>query len=240
MALLQWLTLPLLYLQAAVLFGLAAFPGVWLCVEAWRASAPWPEPARVALVCVLGAVSYFLFGVVLMALVVGTRMVCLLRVPPGRHPFVSVSAVRWALYNALILFVRFSFMNWIRLTPLLPLFYRCMGATVGRNVQINTTIIGDACLLEIGDEAVIGGDATVICHSAEKGHLVIAPVRIGRRADIGLMAVLLPGVEVGDGAVVGAHALVPKGTVIPPGEFWGGVPARPIRPAPAEPTGGGL
>lgn len=228
--------MPLLYLQAAVLFGLAAFPGVWMCASAWRATEAWPEPARLLVVCVLGGLSYFVFGVTLMSLVVATRILFFLRVVPGRYPFLSLGAIRWALYNTLILFVRFAFMNWIRVTPLLPLFYRWMGAKVGRNVHINTTIIGDACLLEIGDDAVIGGDATVIAHSAERGHLVISPVKIGRGADIGVMAVILPGVEVGDGAVVGAHALVLKDTVIPPGSVWGGVPARQIRPAPDGPS----
>lgn len=239
MAALQWLMTPLLYLQASLLFGLAAFPGVWMCVEAWKATSSWSDPARVLLLCVLGAAAYFVFGIALMLLVVASRIIFFLRVPPGRHPFLSVAAVRWALYNTLILFVRFTFMNWIRVTPLLPLFYRCMGARVGRNVHINSTIIGDACLLDIGDDVVIGGDVTLICHAAERGHLVISPVKIGRGADIGLMAVILPGVEIGEGAVVGAHALVPKNTVIPPDTLWGGVPARQIRPA-AEAAGGGL
>ncbi len=240
MALLQWVLVPLLYLQASLLFGLAAFPGVWMCVSAWRATAAWPDPARLLLLCVLAALAYFLFGVALMLLVVATRILFFLKVAPGRYPFLSLGTIRWALYNTLILFVRFAFMNWVRVTPLLPLFYRWMGAKVGRNVHINTTVIGDACLLEIGDDAVIGGDATVIAHSAEKGHLIISPVKIGRGADIGLMAVIMPGVEVGDGAVVGAHAFVPKNTLIPPGTFWGGIPARQIRPAPEEPSGGGL
>ncbi len=240
MALLQWVLVPLLYLQASVLFGLAAFPGVWICLTAWQATASWPEAARVLLLSLLGALSYFLFGLVLMVLVVATRILFFLRIEPGRYPFLSLGTIRWALFNTLILFVRFTFMNWLRVTPLLPLFYRAMGAKVGRNVHINTSVIGDACLLEIGDDAVIGGDATVICHSAERGHLIISPVKIGKGADIGLMAIIMPGVEVGDGAVVGAHAFVTKNTVIPPGTFWGGIPARQIRPAPEEPSSGGL
>ena len=38
----------------------------------------------------------------------------------------------------------------------------------------------------------------------------------------------MPGVEMGDGAVVGAGALVSKGKRIPPGEIWAGVPAKKI------------
>lgn len=39
------------------------------------------------------------------------------------------------------------------------------------------------------------------------------------------MAVIFPGVVIGDGAVIAAGAILPKGTRVGPGEVWGGVPA---------------
>ena len=67
---------------------------------------------------------------------------------------------------------------------------------------------------------------TLVCHSAERGHLITAPVRIGRRVTIGLMAVVFPGCVIGDGAVIAAGAVLSKGTRVGPGEIWAGVPAR--------------
>jgi hypothetical protein len=44
-----------------------------------------------------------------------------------------------------------------------------MGANIGCNVQINSSYCADLSVLELGDGAVIGGHATVICHSFERG-----------------------------------------------------------------------
>ena len=50
---------------------------------------------------------------------------------------------------------------------------------------------------------------------------------IGNDVWIGFEAVILAGVTIGDGAVVGARAVVTKD--VPPYTIVGGVPARPIR-----------
>lgn len=55
----------------------------------------------------------------------------------------------------------------------------------------------------------------------DEGHC--API-IGRRVMIGVGAILLPGVTIGDGATIMAGAVVTKD--VPAGETWGGVPAR--------------
>ena len=57
--------------------------------------------------------------------------------------------------------------------------------------------------------------------------LVIKPVRVGKWADIGVNAVLLPGVTVGEGAIVGAGAVVT--TDVPPYAIVAGVPAKLLR-----------
>ena len=54
--------------------------------------------------------------------------------------------------------------------------------------------------------------------------LVIDPVRICANADIGIGAVLLPGVTIGAGAIVGAGAVVSRD--VPPMAKVAGVPAR--------------
>jgi len=57
-----------------------------------------------------------------------------------------------------------------------------------------------------------------------KTDLEIQPVRVGRGADIGVNAVLLPGVTVGEGSIVGAGAVVTRD--VPPFAVVAGVPAR--------------
>lgn len=57
--------------------------------------------------------------------------------------------------------------------------------------------------------------------------LEILPVRIGAWADIGVNAVIMPGVTIGKGAIVGAGAIVTKD--VPPFAIVAGVPARFVR-----------
>jgi acetyltransferase-like isoleucine patch superfamily enzyme len=60
-----------------------------------------------------------------------------------------------------------------------------------------------------------------------KTDLEIEPVRVRAWADIGTNAVLLPGVEIGKGAIVGAGAVVTKD--VPPFAIVAGVPAKFLR-----------
>ena len=52
----------------------------------------------------------------------------------------------------------------------------------------------------------------------------LRPIIVGKCVWLGVNVVVLCGVEIGDGAVVGAGSLVNKS--IPANEVWGGVPAR--------------
>jgi acetyltransferase-like isoleucine patch superfamily enzyme len=66
------------------------------------------------------------------------------------------------------------------------------------------------------------------------------PVTIGSGVHIGVNVVILPGVDVGDGAVIGANSVVTK--PVPAYTVVAGVPARPIRrllPEDAAPVGPG-
>jgi acetyltransferase-like isoleucine patch superfamily enzyme len=236
---LQTLVSLLLFAECSALLGLAVWPAVllWRAVEAWL---PLQGSSRLLALSVAAVAGYFVFGLSLLVVVPVARWVLLSPgTPVGRFAYLSWGAYRWASYNALTLLVRFSFMNWIRVTPFLPLFHRLMGMKLGRRVQFNTAVVADQNLIEVGDDSVVGGDVTLVCHSAESGELVTAPTRIGCRVTIGIMAVILPGCTIGDDAVVAAGAIVTKGTVIGPGEIWAGVPARRVgrRDRPTGPPG---
>jgi len=220
----------LLFAEVIVLCGLALAPGVAL-VEWSAGRLPVAGWARAIGLGMAGVAGYFAFGLSLIVILPIARWVTFaFGTPVGRFPYLSMGAWRWASYNALTLIFRFAFVNWVRVTPFLPYYHRLMGARIGRRVQINTAVIADQNLLEIGDDTVIGGDVTLVCHAAERGRLITAPVRIGKNVTVGLMAVIFPGCTIGDGAVVAAGSVLSKGTQVGPGEVWAGVPARRVGP----------
>ncbi len=217
-----------LYVQLSVLGGLAATPGLYGLYHLYLATPAWRPLARVAVLScgVFGA--YFAYTVCVIFVVGAFRFVTRAGTPQGRFPYYSFRGYQWASYNALILLVRYTCINFMRVTPFINLFHRLMGMKLGARVQINTAIIGDSNMIEIGDDTVIGGDVTLVAHSAEHGDLITERVKIGSRVTVGLMAVIFPGVEIGDGAMIAANAILPKDTKVGPYEIWGGVPAAKI------------
>lgn len=205
-----------LYAVGALAIGLALAPAALLGRAAWDATAhlaAWQQTVWVSLTAGAG---YFVFGFGLMVLTAALRVMFRLDLKEGEYSLASAGMLKWYVSNALQLLVWTVFGDFLLLTPFASLFYRLMGAKLGLNVQINSKYCADLSLLEIGDGALIGGHATVIAHSFEPRGLILKKVRIGRHAIIGLNAIILPGVTVGERAVVGAGVFVPKDTAIPP------------------------
>jgi len=81
-------------------------------------------------------------------------------------------------------------------------------------------------LISVGDHAIVGYDATILCHEFLQEEYRTGEVEIGERAMIGAGAVILPGVRVGAGAQVAANSLVVED--VPAGATVAGVPAVPV------------
>jgi len=80
--------------------------------------------------------------------------------------------------------------------------------------------------ITLGDDAIVGYDATLLCHEFLQAEYRLGDVEIGDRAMIGAGAIVLPGVEIGDDAQVAANSLVVED--VPAGETVAGVPAEPL------------
>lgn len=190
-----------LYMVAALVIGLALFPPVLFGHHIWQATSGHDFWQQLLWMCLAAGAGYFLFGFSLIFLAVLLRWVFRLDLKEGKYPLASVGMLQWYISNALQFLVWTTFGDFLLMTPFAALFYRLMGAKLGLNVQINSKFCADLSLLEIGDNAVIGGHATVIAHSFEPRGLILKRVRIGRNAIIGLNAIVLPGAHIGEGAV---------------------------------------
>nr|WP_321401525.1 sugar O-acetyltransferase [uncultured Desulfobacter sp.] len=116
-----------------------------------------------------------------------------------------------------------------------PPFYTDFGRniTIGKNVFINTgCTFQDRGGITLGDETQIGQNV-VLCTlnhgiEAEKRHITYpSPIIIGKNVWIGANATILPGVTIGDNAIIAAGAVVTKD--VPKNTIAGGVPAKTLR-----------
>ena len=118
---------------------------------------------------------------------------------------------------------------------LFPPFYTDCGKniTVGKNVFINSGCkFQDQGGITIGDGTLIGHNVVLatLNHGIapeERHDLFPAPIHIGKNVWIGANAVVLPGVAIGDHAVIAAGAVVTKD--VPANAVVGGIPAKVIR-----------
>lgn len=225
MSLLQALgVLPFLIL-AGFAAGVSAAPGVALYNHATAIIAGWPSPWHEIGVGLSLVLAYFAFGFTLIFVAPLLNALLLGRLKAWRGPQVSPGAMRWYVHATLTLLPRATFLDFICATPYINLYYRLMGMKLGHQVTVNTTAIADPSLIEIGDKVTLGGSCSIMGHYAQGGYLVLAPTRIGARATIGLRAIIMGGVTVGERAKVLAGSFVLPKTVIPDGETWGGIPA---------------
>jgi acetyltransferase-like isoleucine patch superfamily enzyme len=86
-------------------------------------------------------------------------------------------------------------------------------------------IIGDNC--NFANNVVIVDHNHIVGRNGVTDEYITAPVLIGNRVWVGANATILPGVSIGDGAVVAAGAVVNRD--IPAHTIVGGVPARVLK-----------
>lgn len=120
----------------------------------------------------------------------------------------------------------------VRLSPSLKLkrwLLRRLGASIGVGVSWGLEATPDVFwpeLITVEDHAVVGYDATILCHEFLQDEYRTGKVVIGERAMIGAGAIVLPGVEIGPDASVAANSLVTRD--VPAGAVVAGVPAKPM------------
>lgn len=105
--------------------------------------------------------------------------------------------------------------------------------TLGRRVFINSGCrFQDQGGISIGDDCLIGHNAVIATlqhdiHPDRRADLIPSPVRIGRNVWLGANVTVLPGVTIGDDAVIGAGSVVTRD--VPAGMIAVGSPARVVR-----------
>lgn len=144
--------------------------------------------------------------------------------------------------------LKFIMNSWI-LSPMNPRKIRPwvlkkIGCHVGKDVFVGDSVkidSGHADLIYIGDHTHITGGCRLLCHQrnllhyrkgddAAKLPYKLGEIHIGKGVMIGMETLIMPGVTIGDGAIVGAYSLVTKN--IPAWTIATGRPAKVVKNIP--------
>jgi non-ribosomal peptide synthetase-like protein len=204
-----------------VLYGLMALPflGWFLSLGAWREGALSRTGLAVSWLVVSGG-----SWPVVLALSVAVKWLVIGRYRAGAYPVWGWYYLRfWVARHFQVI----GMPGLLAGTPLLPLYYRLMGARVGRNCTIDTVQCAVFDLLSIGDETSIGSETQLLGYRIEDGFLRIGSVDLGNRCFVGIHSALSLNVRMGDDARLDDLSLLPDETSVPAGESRRGSPARP-------------
>ncbi|MFH0917764.1 MAG: DapH/DapD/GlmU-related protein [Candidatus Omnitrophota bacterium] len=225
----QFLCTACLYSAGILVMGSAIWPGSLLVHYVLINTLIYPAALRFWLMGVSLVSAFFIYGFSLISILGLLRIVFRLNLQEGEYRVASLGGYRWMFINGLYMIAAITFMDFILLTPFSILFFRLMGAKVGKNVQINSKKCFDLSLIEIGDNTVIGGYATIMCHSFERNRLILRKVKIGKNVVLGLNSVVMSGAEIGEGAFITAGAILGKNKQVAPYSVYAGVPAESIK-----------
>lgn len=171
---------------------------------------------------------YFITGTIVMSL---TIRVLSMGMKAGKYPMISPTVLRWLIYSGVYHLAGKTILDFLPMSFLCTIFFRIVGAKIGKNVSLNSWYLNDAYLLEIGDNVVIGGKTDISCHTFENNSLILQRITIGSNTLVGQQCYVSPGVTIGSRCVIGQYSFIRKNTNIPDRSViasLGGLPIREI------------
>ncbi|WP_417898934.1 acyltransferase [Bacillus haimaensis] len=152
-----------------------------------------------------------------------------------RYPVEGANSL-WHVYKTvpfLKVVKNFAVIQLARYSPFLGmknwLYRNFLGMKVGDQTSFALMVMLDVMFPEkinVGRNTVIGYNTTILAHEYLVKEYRLGDVEIGSEVMIGANTTILPGVTIGDGAIVSAGTLVHKD--VAPGVFVGGNPMRVI------------
>ena len=220
-------TLATAFVAESMLIGLAALPALGFI--RWHAGWGLAEPWNTLVLAMAAVPAYLVFALALMGLsAVAMRLLGWRPTAPAQMPIADLdwALCNWARYQISTHVVSYLTGGLLRSTPVWSMYMRLNGAKLGRRVWVNSLGVTDHCLLEFGDDVVIGAGVHLSGHTVEHGVVLTAPVRIGAGSTIGVNAHIEIGAEIGPRCQIGSLAMVPKHSVLPGPGVYVGVPAH--------------
>jgi non-ribosomal peptide synthetase-like protein len=175
----RWICAALQIIGLLAFYGVVSAPfafAVVLVLKVLDGNVQWYTAADIATVVAFAVwPSWLALSIVLKWIVIG-------RYKPGRYPVWGFYYFRWWLVS------RFQVLSWARMfngTPLMSIYYRLMGAKIGKNCVIGTPFCAAFDLVNIGENTSVGGDTHILGYRVEGGYLILGNITIGNDCFVG-------------------------------------------------------
>ena len=147
------------------------------------------------------------------------------RYRPGEHPFWSCFVWRDEIVNSCQESLAGAWLLMHALgTPVMSVYLRAMGASVGRDVWCGTLALTEFDLVELGDGSALNRGSCVQTHLFHDRLMRLGPCTLGPGSTLGPNSAVLPDSKVGAGASVGGRSVVLRGEQLPENSRWHGCP----------------
>ncbi len=166
---------------------------------------------------------YVAITIVTGLIAIALKWIVLGRTKPGIYPLWGVYYFRWWFAARVAGLVH---IKWLQGSPVMRVYWRLLGAKVGRDVIISDYEAGAVDLIEIGDGTSFGSKTTFANGEAIGDKLIIGRISIGRDVCAGASVVFGHDCVIGDHAEIGDLTAIPPQARIAEAEIWDGSPAR--------------
>jgi non-ribosomal peptide synthetase-like protein len=172
-------------------------------------------------------IPFALFGVGILSLAIMVILKWLImgRYKPTGHPLWSFFCWRDEIINVMGEVVAGFWMFPYALgTPIMPWYFRAMGAKVGKNLWCDMINITEFDVVTIGDNVTLNAGSCLETHLFHDRVMKIGPTDIGDGATLGPNCAVLPDTVVGEGCRIAGRSVVMRGESLPPHTSWQGAP----------------
>ncbi len=159
-----------------------------------------------------------------MLMIVGLRWLILPQVRPGTYPVTGFFYWRrW--FVSLLIEAALDTLSSLFATVYMGIWYRLMGAKIGRGTEISTSFAGRYELITLGAGNFIADDVIMNDDELRRNWLTLGTVQTGDHVFIGNDAVIAQGARIGDRALIGVKSKLPKAHIVGNDEIWLGSPS---------------
>lgn len=117
-----------------------------------------------------------------------------------------------------------SVLHGVYATIYAPLWYRLLGAKVGRNAEISSALGVVPDMLTLGDESFIADAVMLGDEHVDGGWMTMQPTVVSRRSFVGNGAYIPDGTTLPENVLIGVHSRAPDNAQMRPGDTWLGSP----------------